>query len=140
MYLYQKDPAYSQGRLFLVSENSVTFLLKGSVGDDGGEGTRKKRRHRIHIREEERGEIIDNNNGNDGVKEQEVLFDKYVGIIPIKEPSVITTTGLEWDVTDWETEFGGRMSTSNHVLPGTKMVEVETVKDVLFTIALKESE
>lgn len=128
LYLYQKDPAYAQGRLFLVSENSLTFLLKGS--GDGGE--EKKRLHRIYVREERGGME------NDDV--EEVLFDKYVGIIPIKEPSVITTKGLEWDVTNWETEFGGRMSTSNHVLPGTKVVEVETVKDVLFTIALKKSE
>jgi thiamine pyrophosphokinase len=59
-----------------------------------------------------------------------------VGIIPLQEPSRITTKGLEWDVTDWETRMGGRISTSNHVLPETKIVEVQTTKDVLFTIAL----
>lgn len=41
-------------------------------------------------------------------------------------------------MTDWETEMGGRLSTSNHVLPETQVVEVETDKDVLFTIALKQ--
>lgn len=32
--------------------------------------------------------------------------------------------------------MGGKLSTSNHVLPETKIVEVQTTKDVLFTIAL----
>jgi thiamine pyrophosphokinase len=54
-------------------------------------------------------------------------------------PSRITTRGLEWDVTDWETRFGGRMSTSNHVLPETEVVEVETTEDVLWTIALRQA-
>lgn len=65
------------------------------------------------------------------------MFGKHVGIIPLKEPSLITTKGLEWDVTDWETQMGGNLSTSNHVLPETRWVEVQTSKDVLFTIALK---
>lgn len=65
-------------------------------------------------------------------------FGKHVGIIPLAGPSRISTRGLEWDVTDWETEMGGRLSTSNHVLPETQVVEVETDKDVLFTIALKQ--
>lgn len=116
LYLFQKDPDYQQGRMFLVSGESLTFLLKAG------------KTHRIHVREP--------GSWDDG----DMLFDKYVGIIPIREPSVITTNGLEWDVTDWETEFGGRMSTSNHVLPETKVVEVKTTKDVLFTIALKKSE
>ncbi|KAF3767936.1 thiamine pyrophosphokinase [Cryphonectria parasitica EP155] len=108
LYLFQTDPTYAEGRLFLVSGESLTFLLKAG-------------RHRVHVREE-------------GAED---VFGKYVGIIPIKEPSVITLRGFEWDVTDWKTEFGGMMSTSNHVLPDSRVVEVETTKDVLFTISLK---
>lgn len=109
LYLFQTDPRYAEGRMFLVSGESLTFLLKTG-------------RHRIHVKERQ------------GQRE---VFDKYVGIVPVKEPSVISTQGLEWDVKDWETEFGGQMSTSNHVLPETEIVEVETTKDVLFTIALR---
>jgi thiamine pyrophosphokinase len=113
LYLFQTSPAYAEGRLFLVSGESVTFLLKAG-------------RHRIHVRD-----------GKGGEGRREDVFDKYAGIIPVKEPSVITLRGFEWDVTGWETEFGGQMSTSNHVLPETEALEVETTKDVLFTIALK---
>lgn len=116
LYLFQTSPTYAEGRLFLVSGESITFLLKAG-------------KHRIHVRE--RG------NGKEAGSRKEDVFDKYAGIVPVKEPSVITLRGFEWDVTDWETEFGGQMSTSNHVLPETEAVEVETTKDVLFTISLK---
>ena len=63
-------------------------------------------------------------------------FTKYVGILPLAGPAVISTEGLEWDVKDWETQFGGQVSTSNHVLPDTQVVTVQTDADVLFTIGL----
>jgi thiamine pyrophosphokinase len=108
LYLFQDTSRYQDGNIYLVTDQSLTFLLKSG-------------KHHIQVRDD------------DGVD----VFDKYVGVVPIKEPSVITTSGLEWDVTDWLTQFGGRMSTSNHVLPETRLVEVETTKDVLFTIALR---
>ena len=61
-------------------------------------------------------------------------FAENIGIIPIGRPSVITTHGLEWDVTDWSTEFGTQMSTSNHIRAET--VEVETSERVLFTLEI----
>ncbi|KXX74849.1 Thiamine pyrophosphokinase 1 [Madurella mycetomatis] len=112
LYLFQKDPHYADGRMYLFSGESLTFLLKAG-------------RHRIRVRRGPAGE--------------DDVFGKYVGILPIKEPSRITTKGLEWDITDWETEFGGQLSTSNHVLPETQVVEVMTTKDVLFTIALRQA-
>ena len=108
LYAFQPGTGYDRGRIYLVSEESVTVLLKAG-------------RHVIHVR----------------VGEGDDVFGKHVGILPIREPSVITTRGLEWDVEGWETEIGGLLSTSNHVLPETRVVEVETSKDVLFTIALK---
>ncbi|KAI4602850.1 hypothetical protein KJ359_008070 [Pestalotiopsis sp. 9143b] len=115
LYLFQTSPTYAEGKMYLVSGESLTFLLKAGS-------------HHIHVREP-------HCNGNSGAAPKEV-FAKYAGIIPVKEPSVITLKGFEWDVTDWPTEFGGQISTSNHVLPETQVVEVTTSKDVLFTIAL----
>lgn len=101
--------SYGRGRMFLLSGESLTFLLR-------------RGKHRIHARE-------------DDDTESPAVFAKHVGIIPIREPATITTHGLEWDVTNWRTEFGGRMSTSNHVV--SSIIEVETSTDVLFTIALR---
>ena len=60
------------------------------------------------------------------------FFTENVGIIPIGKPSVITTTGLEWDVKDWSTEFGTQISTSNHIKADA--VSVKTTERVLFTL------
>lgn len=63
---------------------------------------------------------------------------KYVGIIPIGRPSVITTRGLEYDVLDWSTDFGTQVSTSNHIVEDD--VEVKTTERVLFTVGIAQSD
>ncbi|KAL2753150.1 hypothetical protein ACRALDRAFT_1083592 [Sodiomyces alcalophilus JCM 7366] len=110
LYLFQPGPGYELGRAFLLSGRSLTFLLKPGT-------------HLIRVRDG-KGDV----------------FGKHVGIIPLGEPSIITTKGLEWDVENWETRFGGRMSTSNHILPETQVVEVGTTASVLFTVALEGAE
>ncbi|MCJ1402093.1 hypothetical protein MMC11_005312 [Xylographa trunciseda] len=62
------------------------------------------------------------------------LLGENVGIIPVAKAAVISTRGLEWDVREWETEFGKQLSTSNHVRSGE--VEVTTSERVLFTVDL----
>ncbi|KAI0467738.1 thiamine pyrophosphokinase [Xylaria cf. heliscus] len=120
LYLFQKSPTYAEGRVYLVSGDSLSFVLKGG------------RRHRIRVREP----------GLDVAASFRRLsadpFAKHAGIVPVGEPATISLEGFEWDVHDWPTAFGTQMSTSNHVLPESEVVEVETDKDVLFTIALKQ--
>ena len=60
------------------------------------------------------------------------FFTENVGIIPIGKPALITTRGLEWDVTDWHTEFGLNISTSNHIK--NDVIEFDTTERVLFTL------
>ncbi|KAJ8058028.1 hypothetical protein OCU04_013202 [Sclerotinia nivalis] len=103
LYMFQQEPNYSKGKMYLVSSEAITFVLKAG-------------KHKIKIKEE--GRLL--------------KLGKHIGILPIKEPSVITTKGLEWDVTDWKTEFGGEMSTSNHA--SEDWATIETTKDVVFTI------
>ena len=66
-----------------------------------------------------------------GLKESQE-FTPNVGLIPIYGPAVITTTGLEWDVKNWATRMGTRVSTSNHVK--FDEVHVETSAPILFTV------
>ncbi|KAI9803161.1 MAG: hypothetical protein M1826_005025 [Phylliscum demangeonii] len=61
-------------------------------------------------------------------------FRENVGILPVGRPAVISTTGLEWDVSDWHTAFGTQVTTSNHLKNDT--VTVETTERVLFTVEL----
>jgi thiamine pyrophosphokinase len=59
------------------------------------------------------------------------------GLIPLAGPTRITTHGLEWDVSDWSTSFGSRVSTSNHLL--RDFTEIETVGNpILFTLELRK--
>ncbi|CAK7265686.1 thiamine pyrophosphokinase [Sporothrix epigloea] len=111
--LYQNkisDDKGSRGRTFLLTSDSLVFLLLPG-------------HHHIHVREQLGGEEV---------------FAKHIGILPMQGPSVITTKGLEWDITDWPTEFGGQFSSSNHILPETLVVEVQTDRAVVFAMTLKE--
>ncbi|PGH36700.1 thiamine pyrophosphokinase [[Emmonsia] crescens] len=67
---------------------------------------------------------------------QPTPLSENIGIIPIAGPAVITTHGLEWDVQDWKTHFGGQVSTSNHVRSEVVEVEVDADVPVLFTVEL----
>jgi thiamine pyrophosphokinase len=69
------------------------------------------------------------------VPRNEAIFGKNIGIVPMGKPAVISTKGLEWDVQEWRTEFGGRMSTSNHIV--SDLVEIDTSDTVLFTVELE---
>ncbi|KAF4539415.1 putative thiamine pyrophosphokinase protein [Lasiodiplodia theobromae] len=102
--------ARSPTRLWLFSEASVSWVLPP------GES-------RI---------VLDGSSGVGGK-----YFTANVGILPAYGPAVISTTGLEWDVTDWPTSVHGALSTSNHVK--SKIVTVKTDVDVLFTIELADS-
>jgi thiamine pyrophosphokinase len=62
----------------------------------------------------------------------EGLITRNVGILPVYGKAVISTRGLEWDVERWETEMGGQVSSSNHVVE--EWVEVVTHREVLFTV------
>ena len=68
---------------------------------------------------------------------QKNMFTENIGIIPLGKPAIITTQGLEWDVTDWSTDFESQVSTSNHIKQ--KNVEVETTEEVIFTMEFARS-
>jgi len=74
------------------------------------------------------------NQGANVVETPQNLLGENIGIIPIGRPARITTKGLEWDVQDWETTFGGQMSTSNWIR--APQIEVETNERVLFTVEI----
>jgi thiamine pyrophosphokinase len=71
-------------------------------------------------------------------QDEKYVLAENVGIIPLAGPTFISLTGFEWDVTHWETEIGGQLSTSNHIRASKLEIEVDTVVDrpVLFTVEL----
>ncbi|KAK5099623.1 thiamine pyrophosphokinase [Exophiala xenobiotica] len=62
-------------------------------------------------------------------------FAENVGIIPVLGLTHITTSGFEWDVSNWATEFGKQVSTSNHIRSDVVKVKVHGSRP-LFTLEL----
>ncbi|KAI9816262.1 MAG: hypothetical protein M1827_001863 [Pycnora praestabilis] len=116
LYAASNDPNLQLGDVYLLSPESISFVLRQGRNvvytPDVKESTSTF----------SRGEILSEN----------------VGIVPIGRPAVITTKGFEWDVSNWKTEFGGQISTSNHIK--NKVVEVETSESILFTVELASLE
>lgn len=125
------------GSLYLVSEESITFVLH-------------KGRNIIHTPATRRADIAHAasavemqpetsglpRNGNLEEQEMKYFFEENVGIVPLSAPATITTQGFEWDVQDWPTEIGGQISTSNHIR--AEKVEVDASVPVLFTVELAQ--
>ncbi|KAF2760673.1 thiamine pyrophosphokinase [Pseudovirgaria hyperparasitica] len=65
-----------------------------------------------------------------------ICFTPNVGILPLYGPAKISTRGLEWNVTGWETSMGGQVSTSNHVVEDS--ITVDSDACVLFTIERRD--
>ncbi|KAE8330166.1 thiamine pyrophosphokinase [Aspergillus sergii] len=99
------------GNLYLISEESITFILRPGLNTIRTPGTNRP-----------------------GVSTAEYLLEENVGIIPLLGPARITTSGFQWDVIGWKTEIGGQLSTSNHIR--SEVVTVESVMPVLFTLEL----
>ncbi|EAL86930.1 thiamine pyrophosphokinase [Aspergillus fumigatus] len=120
LYMMTREVAgeSAAGDLYLISEESITFLLQS-----GRHTIRTPRTNRPGVCPEQ---------GED----EYYLLEENVGIIPLSGPARITTRGFQWDVEDWLTEIGGQLSTSNHIRADEVMVE--TGVPVLFTLELAE--
>lgn len=102
LYMAENDDSLLRGRIYLLSEQSLSFVLAKGL-------------NAIHI--------------------ESGYFEKNVGIIPVLGRALLTTKGLEWDVQDWPTEFGGQVSTSNHIRSSNIEIAFEGPRP-LFTLEL----
>ncbi|KAJ3552087.1 hypothetical protein NM688_g4345 [Phlebia brevispora] len=71
-----------------------------------------------------------------------VLNEVYLGItcglLPVGiDHTMLTTRGLEWNLTDAKSCFDGLVSTSNHLVPGEDTVYIKTTKPLLWTVELR---
>ncbi|KAL4888382.1 thiamine pyrophosphokinase [Aspergillus ambiguus] len=111
----QQQPADSTpGDLYLISEESITFILKPG-------------RNVIHTPRANRP-------GGPCADSEEYLLEENVGIIPLAGPGCISTRGFQWDVEEWPTAIGGQLSTSNHIR--AEELEITTRGAILLTLEL----
>ena len=104
LYMAVNDVELLKGRIYLLSEQSLTFVLA---------------------------------NGENHIHLEPGFFAENIGIIPVLGRTLITTRGLEWDVEDWPTEFGGQVSTSNHIRSDKIEIAYQGPRP-LFTMELDE--
>ncbi|CAI7568424.1 unnamed protein product [Penicillium pancosmium] len=139
----------SGGNLYLVSEESITFVLQKGKNTIHTPATKRpqtdieqsecddtlesRKRKRDQSQDQDQGSATETDSADDS---PEYLFEENIGIIPLSASASITTHGFEWDVEDWHTEIGGQLSTSNHIR--ADVVSVETSVPVLFTVELAE--
>lgn len=109
-----------EGDLFLLSEESLSFII--SPG-----------KNIIHTPFTHRPDLPES-------EAEKEIFSENVGIVPVSGPTLISLRGFEWDVTNWRTEIGGQVSTSNHIRSDRIEVDVDvdTNRAVLFTVELGE--
>ena len=119
LFMAENDPTLLQGRIYLLSEQSLSFVLSASpVSSSSCKSTTTpddKNTNIIHL--------------------QPGYFAENVGILPVLGRTLLTTRGLEWDVEKWPTEFGGQVSTSNHIRADRIEIEFEGPRP-LFTLEL----
>lgn len=120
----------NETRIWFVSERNISFLLRPGANTISG------LLQRAPVPKDDLPVPLDNDDDEASFVEQteERIFSWNVGILPVYGRTVLTTSGLEWDIEDWESEMGGRVSTSNHVVRDD--VLVNTTEWVLFTVEI----
>lgn len=62
------------------------------------------------------------------------------GLLPLGvDSTILSTTGLRWNLTDTESSFDGLVSTSNHLVPEEEFVWVKTSRPIWWTAELRAS-
>ncbi|KAH8822851.1 thiamine pyrophosphokinase Thi80 [Flagelloscypha sp. PMI_526] len=69
------------------------------------------------------------------------MYGPTCGLLPVGILStMLTTTGLRWNLSETESSFEGLVSTSNHLIPEEKEVWVRTTQPIWWTMELKTFE
>ena len=119
LFMAEADPSLLKGRIYLLSEQSLSFALSSSSPSLSSSSST-----------ENHPDI-----GSNVIHLQPGYFAEHVGILPVLGRTLLTTRGLEWDVERWPTEFGGQVSTSNHIRADTIEIDFEGPRP-LFTLEL----
>ncbi|ETI20096.1 thiamine pyrophosphokinase [Cladophialophora carrionii CBS 160.54] len=119
LFMAENDPSLLKGRIYLLSEQSLSFVLSSFSAASSSSTTSEAR--------------IDRNTNI--IHLEPGYFAENVGILPVLGRTWLTTRGLEWDVENWPTQFGGQLSTSNHIRADKIEISFEGPRP-LFTLEL----
>ncbi|PNS16749.1 thiamine pyrophosphokinase [Sphaceloma murrayae] len=142
---YHTDFEKSIGRIAASLPAVIDILVLGSLSgrvDQGigllSEMYRQQKRHPEitlwFLSEDNISFVLDRGHTTIATDVSTGLITENAGILPLFGPASITIEGFEWDVSDWHTELGDQVSTSNHIK--ASQVAISTNHPVLFTIEL----
>ncbi|KAI5285902.1 hypothetical protein KEM55_000469 [Ascosphaera atra] len=136
------QPYHQTGRIYLVSESSLSFFVPPGQNYIY---TSPKRTipppplpPRTPREEEKGGEPIQHPTLPllPTWPRDHPYFNECCAVLPLVRPVRLTTHGFQWDVEDWESGFGGQLSTSNHIR--SDVLQVGTDWWSLFTVELAD--
>jgi len=109
--LFLSDEYLPCNPVYLINSQSISWLLQPG-------------KHNIHLSQEILS-TVDNDSDM-------VLDHLHCGLIPLAGPTLVTTSGLKWNLKQDELKFGALISTSNAF--ASKEVVIETDKPLLWTM------
>ncbi|KAI0649262.1 thiamine pyrophosphokinase [Trametes meyenii] len=97
---------------------------------------RRSRRRTFVITDDNVAWLLDA--GEHRIQVDHALFGPTCGLLPVGiDSTILTTTGLRWNLTEHPSSFDGMVSTSNHLLPEEPVVSVRTTKPIWWTMELR---
>ncbi|KAG7451121.1 thiamine pyrophosphokinase [Guyanagaster necrorhizus] len=77
------------------------------------------------------------NSGEHSIRINHSVLGKTCGLLPVGvDSTIISTTGLQWNLTETVSSFDGMVSTSNHLVPFSDTVWIKTTKPIWWTMEL----
>ncbi|KAJ7650346.1 thiamine pyrophosphokinase, partial [Roridomyces roridus] len=97
---------------------------------------RKTRKRVFAVSDENVGWIL--NSGEHTIQVDHNILGPTCGLLPVGiQSTVLSTTGLRWNLADQESSFDGMVSTSNHLVPEENQVWIRTSNPIWWTAELR---
>jgi len=97
---------------------------------------RKSGRRLFVVTDENVGWVLDE--GKHRISIDHSILGPTCGLLPVGvDSTVLTTTGLRWNLTNQTSGFDGLLSTSNHLVPGEDTVFIETSRPIWWVAELR---
>ncbi|KAK3907925.1 thiamine pyrophosphokinase 1 [Frankliniella fusca] len=75
-----------------------------------------------------------------GLKNRGILsHDRWIGLIPVGAPSIVTTSGLKWNLENAEMKFGGLISSSN-TYSDDPVIKIKTDQPLIWSMGINISD
>jgi len=99
---------------------------------------RKKRERVFVVTDDNVGWVLDA--GEHTLEIDHELLGLTCGLLPVGiDSTYLTTSGLRWNLDNSLSSFDGLVSTSNHLVPGEKVVYIKTTRPIWWTVELRRS-